>query len=84
MINLARDLTQPSKNMGAVRAEVKLRNAIDEALVSLGVLNPNLFPVYEAEALIDSGAVRTAILVEVGEHLGLIRSQEIAKYIESS
>ncbi|MEG4069672.1 hypothetical protein QUA42_20420 [Microcoleus sp. Pol11C2] len=67
--------------MGTVRAEVKLRNAIDQASVSGGVLNPVLH-VYEAEALIDIGAVRTAILVEVGEHLGLrIRSQEIAKYI---
>lgn len=37
--------------------------------------------VYEAEALIDTGAVRTAIPLEVCEHLGLrIRSQEIAKY----
>ena len=85
MINLDRDLTQASKNMGAVRVKVKLTNAIDEELVKRGLLNPNLLPVYEAEALIDSGAVRTAILVEVGEHLGLrIRSQEIAKYIESS
>ena len=38
---------------------------------------------YEAEALIDTGAVRTAIPVEVCEHLALrIRSQEIVKYAD--
>ncbi|MEG4418718.1 clan AA aspartic protease [Microcoleus sp. LAD1_D5] len=83
MINLDRNLTQASKNMGAVRVKVKLTNAIDEELVKRGVLNPNLLRVYEAEALIDTGAIRTAIPVEVCEHLGLrIRSQEIAKYAD--
>ncbi|MEG4505504.1 clan AA aspartic protease [Microcoleus sp. F6_B4] len=83
MINLDRDLTQASKNMGAVRVKVKLTNAIDEELVKRGLLNPNLLRVYEAEALIDSGAVRTAIPVKVCEHLGLrIRSHEIAKYAD--
>ncbi|MEG4252635.1 MULTISPECIES: hypothetical protein [unclassified Microcoleus] len=85
IINLDRNLIQASKNKGAVRVKVKLTNAIDEELVKRGLLNPNLLRVYEAEALIDTGAVRTAIPVEVCEHLGLrIRSQEIVKYIESS
>ncbi|WP_373536064.1 clan AA aspartic protease [Microcoleus sp.] len=83
MINIDRNLSQTTKNMGAVRVKVKLTNAIDEALVSRGLLNPNLLRVCEAEALIDTGAVRTAIPVEVCEHLGLrIRSQEIAKYAD--
>ncbi|MEG4342175.1 clan AA aspartic protease [Microcoleus sp. A003_D6] len=83
MINIERDKIQLSNNMGAVRVKVKLTNAIDEALVRRGLLNPNLLRVYEAEALIDTGAVRTAIPVEVCEHLGLIiRSQEIAKYAD--
>ncbi len=81
MINC--DRIQISKNMGAVRVKVKLTNAIDEELVKRGLLNPNLLRVYEAEALIDTGAVRTAIPIEVCEHLGLrIRSQEIAKYAD--
>ncbi len=81
MINC--DRIQVSKNMGAVRVKVKLTNAIDEELVKRGLLNPNLLRVYEAEALIDTGAVRTAIPLEVCEHLGLrIRSQEIAKYAD--
>lgn len=38
---------------------------------------------YQAEALIDSGSVRTALPEDVVEHLGLrIRSQEIAKYAD--
>jgi clan AA aspartic protease len=83
MINIDRDKIQLSNNMGAVRVKVKLTNAIDEALVRRGLLNPNLLRVYEVEALIDTGAVRTAIPVEVCEHLGLIiRSQEIAKYAD--
>ena len=83
MINLDRDRIQVSKNMGAVRVKVKLTNAIDEELVKRGLLNPNLLRVYEAEALINTGAVRTAIPLEVCEHLGLrIRSQEIAKYAD--
>ena len=69
MINC--DRIQFSKNMGAVRVKVKLTNAIDEELVKRGLLNPNLLRVYEAEALIDTGAVRTAIPLEVCEHLGL-------------
>jgi hypothetical protein len=45
------------------------------------LLNPNLLRVYQAEALIDSGSLRTALPADVVEHLGLrIRSQEIAKY----
>ena len=83
MINIERDKIQLSNNMGAVRVKVKLTNAIDEELVKRGLLNPNLLRIYEAEALIDTGAVRTAIPVEICEHLGLrIRSQEIAKYAD--
>ncbi|WP_333213546.1 MULTISPECIES: clan AA aspartic protease [unclassified Microcoleus] len=47
------------------------------------MLNPNQLRVYEAEALIDTVAVRTAIPVEVCEHLALrIRSHEIVKYAD--
>jgi len=45
------------------------------------LLNRNLLRVYQAEALIDSGSLRTALPADVVELLGLrIRSQEIAKY----
>ena len=83
LINGDRDRSQKSKNIGAVRVKVKVTNAIAEALGSRGLLNPSLLRVYEAEALIDSGSVRTALPEDVVEHLGLrIRSQEIAKYAD--
>ena len=67
--------------MGEVRVQVKLTNAVDEELVSRGLLNPNLLRVYEAQALVDSGATRTVLPNSVVQHLGLrIRGQEIAKY----
>jgi len=72
-----------SQDMGAVRVPVKLTNAIDEALISRGLLNPSQLRTYEAEALVDSGAVRTVIPPGVAEQLGLrIRGQQIAKYAD--
>ncbi|WP_449416973.1 clan AA aspartic protease [Phormidium nigroviride] len=83
MVNLSNSTRNNNQNMGAVRVKVKLTNAIDEALVHRGLLNPNLLRVYEAEALIDTGAVRTAIPAEVVEFLGLrIRTHEIAQYAD--
>ena len=69
--------------MGEVRVQVKLTNAVDEELVNRGLLNPNLLRVYEAQALVDSGATRTVLPNSVVQHLGLrVRSQEIAKYAD--
>ncbi|CBN57812.1 MULTISPECIES: retroviral-like aspartic protease family protein [Kamptonema] len=83
MVNLSNSTRNNNQNMGAVRVKVKLTNAIDEALVHRGLLNPNLLRVYEAEALIDTGAVRTAIPAEIVEFLGLrIRTHEIAQYAD--
>jgi clan AA aspartic protease len=83
MRNLDRDKIQISKNMGAVRVKVKLTNAIDEELVKRGLLNPNLLRACEAEALIDTCAVRTALPAHVVQHLGLrIRSHQIVKYAD--
>lgn len=83
MVNLSHSARNQNQNMGAVRVKVKLTNAIDEALVHRGLLNPNLLRVYEAEALIDTGAVRTAIPAEVVKFLGLrIRTHEIAQYAD--
>lgn len=41
------------ENMGAVRVQVKLTNAVDEELVNRGLLNPNLLRVCETLALVD-------------------------------
>ena len=69
--------------MGAVRIQVKLTNAVDEELVNRGLLNPNFLRVYETQALVDTGATRTVLPMDIVQHLGLrIRSQQVAKYAD--
>jgi len=64
--------------MGAVRVEVKLTNAIDEALVSRGLLAPHLLRECEAQALVDTGALTLVLPPEIAQQLGLrIRGQQI-------
>ncbi len=85
MVNLNRSNPATSEPMGAVRVKVKLTNAIDEALVSRGMLNPNLLRMCETEALVDTGAVRTVLPMFVVQQLGLrIRGQQIAQYANGS
>ncbi|BAY75833.1 hypothetical protein NIES25_22820 [Nostoc linckia NIES-25] len=84
MINLNR-ANSANQPMGAVRVKVKLTNAIDEALVSRGMLNQNMLRVYETEALVDTGAVRTVLPMSIVEELGLrIRGRQIAQYANGS
>lgn len=81
MLSLNDSIPITNEPMGAVRVTVKLTNAIDEALVHRGMLNPKLLRVYEAEALIDTGAVRTVLPAAIAEQLGLrIRGQQIAQF----
>lgn len=69
--------------MGEVRAKVKLTNAVDEALARRGQLPANQIRTYEADALVDTGAVRTVIPVQVLRQLGLdTRGQRIAEYAD--
>ncbi|MCL6750512.1 clan AA aspartic protease [Nostoc sp. CCCryo 231-06] len=81
MVNLNYANNASNNSMGAVRIKVKLTNAIDEALVSRGMLNPNMLRVCEIEALVNTGAVRTVLPILIVEQLGLrIRGQQIAQY----
>jgi predicted aspartyl protease len=69
------------QTMGAVRVKVKLTNAIDEAMVSRGILAPHLLRELETEALVDTGALTLVLTEEVVKQLGLrIRSSQIAPY----
>ena len=69
--------------MGEVRARVKLTNAIDEALARRGKLASDQIRVYEAQALVDTGAVRSVLPVQVVQQLGLrIRGQRVAEYAD--
>ena len=49
--------------MGEVRVKAKLTNATDRAMVRRGLLSPEQVRVYEADALIDTGAVRCVLAI---------------------
>ncbi|WP_272819137.1 hypothetical protein [Scytonema hofmannii] len=57
MLDFNRSNRIVSKDMGEVRVQVKLTNAVDEILVERGLLNPNQLRVWETQALVDTGAV---------------------------
>jgi clan AA aspartic protease len=57
--------------MGEVRVKVTLTNAVDEALVRRGLLSADSVRHYEADALVDSGAIRSVLPRHVVEQLGL-------------
>ncbi|MGI8835449.1 MAG: clan AA aspartic protease [Pyrinomonadaceae bacterium] len=57
--------------MGEVRVKVKLTNAGDEVLVRRGLLPADQIRSYEADALIDTGAVRSVLPTHVVQLLGL-------------
>lgn len=69
--------------MGEVRVRVNLTNAVDEALARRGQLASHQVRVYEAHALVDTGAVRSVLPIHVVERLGLaIRGQRVAEYAD--
>jgi clan AA aspartic protease len=69
--------------MGEVRVKAKLRNALDQALVRRGELQPSQVQEYEADALVDTGAVRCVLPPHVVERLGLGRiGQRVAEYAD--
>jgi hypothetical protein len=56
--------------LGAVRVKVKLTNAIDEELVTRGLLAPSLLRQYEVDGLVDTDAVSLVIPIHLVEQLG--------------
>ena len=70
-------------DMGEVRIKVKLTNALDEALVRRRQLTLAEVRSYEADALVDTGAVRTVIPQRVIDKLGLgVRGETVAEYAD--
>ena len=57
--------------MGEVRVKVKLTNAGDEVMVRRGLLTADKIRSYDAEALVDTGAIRSVLPVHVVQLLGL-------------
>ncbi len=83
MLDFNRSDRVVNESMGEVRVQVKLTNAVDEVLVNRGLLNPNQLRIYETQALVDTGAVRTVLPMDIVQQLGLrIRGQQLAKYAD--
>ena len=69
--------------MGEVRVTARLTNAADEGLVRRGRLTPEQVRTYQADALVDTGAVRMVIPASVAARLGLsARGRRIAEYAD--
>lgn len=67
----ANDCQEGNVLMGEVRVKVKLTNAVDEALVRRGLLMADRIRSYEADGLVDTGAVRSVLPIHVVQLLGL-------------
>jgi clan AA aspartic protease len=69
--------------MGEVRTKVVITNAIDEELARRGQMSADQIRSYEADALVDTGAVRSIIPPHIVEQLGLsIRGQRVVEYAD--
>jgi hypothetical protein len=67
----ANDRQEVNTLMGEVRVKVTLTNAGDEALVRRGLLPADKVRYYEADALVDTEAVRSVLPIHVVQRLGL-------------
>lgn len=69
--------------MGEIKTRVRLVNAVDEALARTGQIVPEQVRTYETEALVDTGAVRSVIPVQVAQRLGVgSRGKRVAEYAD--
>lgn len=57
--------------MGEVRVSVKISNATDVVMARRGLIAPDQVHTVTAEAVVDTGAVRSCIPVDLKEKLGL-------------
>ena len=69
--------------MGEIRVKVLLTNASDETAHRRRKLKKSAIRRFEADALVDTGAVRSVIPVHVMEKLGVLtRGQRVAEYAD--
>ncbi|HEV7475934.1 MAG TPA: retroviral-like aspartic protease family protein [Pyrinomonadaceae bacterium] len=69
--------------MGEVRVTATITNALDEALARRGQMPSADIRRYEADAMIDTGAVRSVIPSHVAQKLGLAsRGQRVVEYTD--
>lgn len=70
-------------NVGEIRVRVRLTNAMDESLARRGRLAESDIRTYVADALVDTGAVRSVIPIQLVETLGVEqRGQRVAEYAD--
>jgi clan AA aspartic protease len=71
------------RSVGEIRARVRLTNAVDDERARAGEISPTQVRTYEADALVDTGAVRSVVPVHVREQLGVrVRGQRVAEYAD--
>ncbi len=69
--------------VGEVRVKVKLTNAFDEGMARRGKISEKEIRCYEADALVDTGAVSSVVPVNVMEQLGVLSiGSRIAEYAD--
>lgn len=69
--------------MGEIRVKVRLANAVDEEKARCGELPNGQIRHYEADAVVDTGAVRSVIPIHVLTKLGVsVRGQRMAEYAD--
>ena len=69
--------------MGEIRVKVKITNAVDEELARTGRLPKDQVRMYEADAMVDTGAVRSVIPQHVVQMIGAtIRGNRVAEYAD--
>ena len=69
--------------VGEVRVKVRLTNALDRALARRGQIEAGAVRTYEADALVDTGAVSSVVPQNVMDQLGLqVDGQRVAEYAD--
>jgi clan AA aspartic protease len=69
--------------MGEIRVKVLLTNSLDEALLRRKKLKKSEVRRYEADAMVDTGAIRSIIPAHVMQQLGVLsRGNRVAEYAD--
>jgi len=69
--------------VGEIRVRVRLTNALDDELAENGQLARDQVRSYDADALVDTGAVRCVIPEHVRERLGVaVRRRRVTEYAD--
>lgn len=71
------------ETMGEIRTKVRLTNGVDDERARMGEIPKRLVRAYDADALVDTGAVRCVVPAHVLERLGVsVRGQRVAEYAD--